>query len=141
MHDRIPHADLVDFLDAGDQVTDLPRLQRRHSHRPRGQHPDLGSMVTLTGRCEQQRVTLGQSSIHHPQVADHPPVGVVVRVEDQSPQRPVGVRARLGDLRDNSLQQLLDAFSGLGGEPEHVGCFDAQDGGQLVGGPIGIGGR
>ncbi len=102
--DRVPHPDPVDLLDTGDQIPDLAAGQLGQRNCARCQHTDFGGAVLLAGGEEPDRIPTPQPPIHHPQVADHSAVDVVVGVEHQSTERVVGPASRRRDLSDDSIE-------------------------------------
>ncbi len=136
---RVPYLDPVDLLDPGDQVSHLTRLQKADRSSGRGQHPDLGRVVGLTGGHEPESAPGTESPVYHPDVADDPPVGVEVGVEDQRPQRSLCVTGRWRHLIDETLQQLVDPFSGLGRESHDVLGGAPDDVGDLTRHPVRVG--
>jgi hypothetical protein len=72
---------------------------------------------------------------------DHPPVLVVVRVEDEALQGCVGISDRGRNPLADGVEQLGDAFPGLGRQPEDLGGRDAEHPFDLAGVAIGVGSR
>ena len=137
---RVADPGLPDVLDPGDQVADLARAQALGRHRLRRDHADLERVVRRPGGHHQAPLAPGQLAVHHPDVGDHAPVGVVHRVEDQRPGRRVRVAGGRRDLRDHGVQQVGHALAGLGRDPEHVRRLAADDAGQFLGVLLRLGG-
>ena len=80
-------------------------------------------------------------AVHDPDRRDHAAVDVVVRVEDQRPQRGVGVAHRRRDLLDDGVEQLGHAVARLARHVEELVGVEAEHLLDLVGDPLGLGGR
>ena len=134
-------AGLPDVLDPGDEVADLARTELGDRGRRGQSHPDLVGLVDGAGLHEPDPGLRAQTAVHHPDGAHHAAVLVVLAVEDERLQRRVGVAGRRRDALDDGVEQLGHALAGLGGEAQDVLGGDAEHGLDLVGVPVGIGGR
>ena len=86
-------------------------------------------------------VAVGELAVDHADVGDHAAVGVVDGVEDQRPRRGVRVTDRSRRLRDDLVEQRLNAGAGLRRDPQHVRRVAADDAGELRGVLLGLRGR
>ncbi len=100
----VADANPVDLLDAGDQIADLARTEGGHGNGLRGEHADLVGGILLGGCHEADRVAPAEAAVDHAQIADDAPVGVVVGVEDQRPQRRAGIAPGCREARDDGFQ-------------------------------------
>ena len=125
--DRLAAARLAHVLDAGDEVADLAGLEHRHWGRGGSAEADLVGVVHGVRLQEPQASAGRQTAVHHPHRADHAAVLVEVRIEDQGLQRRVAVTRRGGDTVDHRVEQLGNALSRLGTDPQDLGRRDAED--------------
>ena len=93
------------------------------------------------GRHRGDRLTLGERAVDDADVGDHAAVLVVLGVEDQRARGRVGVAVRRRDARDELLEHLGDALAGLGGDAAHLVRVLADQVGDLLGDPFGLGAR
>ena len=84
------------------------------------------------GRHHQALLAPGQAPVHHPDVGDHAPVGVVDRIEDEGPGGAVRLAGRRRHLRHHGVQQFQHPLPGLGRHAQHVAGGAADDAGQLL---------
>ena len=136
---RVADPRLPDVLDAGDEVADLARAQAVGRLGLRGDHADLERLVGAAGRHHQAALALGQQPVDHPHVRDDSPVGVVHRVEDQRAGRRGRITGGRGNLADDRVQQFPDALPRLGRDAQHVAGVAADDVGDLLRVPPGLG--
>ena len=128
---RVADPGLPDVLDPGDEVADLARAEAVGRDRLRRDDAHLERVVRGPGGHHQALLPPGQAAVHHPDVGDHAPVGVVDRVEDQRAGRRVRVAAGRRDLRDDRVEQVRHAVAGLGRDPQHVAGVAADDAGPV----------
>src|SRR5207247_1664685 len=72
-----------DRLEAGRDVTGLPRLEARDGPRVGNENAELEQFALLLGREKADAVVRGERAIDDADVRDHALVRVVVRVEDE----------------------------------------------------------
>jgi len=94
----------------------------------RGQNPHLGGLMLLRGGSEQDGVTVAQRSVHDPHVANDPAIRVVIRIEDQSPHRPISVLGRSGHTVHDSFKELFDPPARFGRDSYHFTWIDSENG-------------
>ena len=119
--DGVADAGLADVLHPGDQVADLADPEVPGLDRLGADHADLEHLVDGAVGHHLDPVAVAELAVDDPDVGDHAAVGVVDRVEDQRARRCVRVADGGRGLRDDLVEQALDAHAGLGGDPEHVG--------------------
>src|SRR3954468_21961249 len=114
--ERVADAQLRDVLYAGDEEADLARVQLvRGRHRGR-EEADVVDVGLGAGRHRADRLALPEDAVHDPDVGDHAAVLVELGVEDQRARLRVRVAVRRRDLRDELLEDVLDALAGLAGD-------------------------
>ena len=123
--DRVAHLGRLQFLDAGDDVADLARLQRLARHVRGREHAELVRLVGGLGGHQLDAVALGEAAVHHAHKHHHADVAVEPAVDDHRAQRGAGVAARRRNARDDRLQDLVDAQARLGGARDRVARVDA----------------
>ena len=123
--DGVAHLGGLQFLDAGDDVTHLARLQRLPRFVGRGEDAQIVGVVGQVVGHQLDALALGKSAIHHPHQHHHPDVAVEPAVDDHGPQRSVRVAAGRRDARHDRFQDLVDTHAGLGGALDRVGGIDA----------------
>ena len=89
--DRLTRAGLAHVLDPGDEVAHLARAELLDRDADRRAHAHLLDVVHGVGLHEAQAGPGVQRAVDDPDGADDAAVLVVGRVEDQRPQRRVGV--------------------------------------------------
>jgi hypothetical protein len=132
--------DQVDLLDPGDQVAHLAGVETGTRVDLGAPHPELVGLYVEVRRHEPDGIPLGHGTIDDANVADHAAVGVVVGVEDQGPQRRLGIAVRRGQALDDGLEQLVDALTRLRRHPQHLVRRPSHHRGKLGGDAIGVGG-
>ena len=75
---------LADVLDAGYEVADLARAERGYRHADRGPYADLLDVVGSAGLHEPEPRPRREGPVDDPDGADHSPILVVVRVENEA---------------------------------------------------------
>ena len=138
--DGVADPDQVDLLDPGDEIAHLTGAEPPAGPGCRGEGADLVGGGRLAGGHELDLVAGRHRPVDHPDVAHHPPVGVVVRVEHESPQRAAHLACWGGQPCHDGLQQGVDPFARLGRHPEHLVDGATEDAHDLVGDPVGLGG-
>jgi hypothetical protein len=95
----------------------IPQITKPTSH--------LLDAIDSVGGHHADALALGQRAIDHPH--QHHDANVVVEpgVDDHGPRRPVRVSPRGGHARDHGLEDLIDAFAGLGRAGNGVAGIDA----------------
>ncbi len=73
----------VDFLDAGDDESDFPRIQGLPGHRLGRESAELVHLVTAAGGHDADLGAGVQRTIHHPYQRDDPHVVVEPGIDDQ----------------------------------------------------------
>ncbi len=139
--DRLAAAGVADIFDAGDQVADLARAELGNRCGHRTAHAYLDRLLGRAGLHEQKLRTRGQTTVHHPYRADDAAVLVVLAVEDQGLQRSIGIALRCRDPLADRVEQPVDAFASLGGDPQDVFGGDTENRLDLHRVPVGVGGR
>ena len=107
--DRVTHLDPVDLLDPGDEVADLPRTQGDDLLGSWGEDADLVGGVLFPRRHEPHLLAGRKTAVEDPEIADDPPVGVVVGVEDEGAEGGVRVAARGGDVVHDPFEEVVDS--------------------------------
>ena len=139
--DGLARAGLAHVLDAGDEVAHLAGAQALDRHVVGRADAHLVGLVHLAGLHEAKLAVRLQPSVHHPDRADHPAVLVEEAVEDEPPQRAVGIAHGRRHPLDHGVEKLGHPLTGLGAEAEDLVGRDAHDALDLGGVPVGIGGR
>ena len=85
------------------------------------------------GRHHRDLLARVEVAVDDPDVGDDAAVGVVDRVEDHRAGGRVGVAGRRGQLRDDLVEQRLDADAGLARDPQAVLGLAADQAGELLG--------
>ena len=137
---RVADPRLPDVLHAGDEVADLTGAESVGRLRLRGDHAHFERLVGGPGRHHHAALALGQQPVDDPDVGDDAAVGVVHRVEDQRAGRRRRVAGRRRDLSDDLVQQFPHALPRLGRDAQHVIGVAADDVGDLLRVPLGLGG-
>ena len=120
MGDGVSDADQVDLLDAGDQVSNLPGLQDRDGLRLGTTDSNLVGGHIERGSHESNGVSRADRTIDDPDVAHHPAVGVVERVEYEGPQPSAWITVRRRQPVHDRLEQLIDTLACLRRYSEHL---------------------
>jgi hypothetical protein len=137
----VADADLGDVLDAGDDVTDLPGVERRHRHHARREDADLVDLHAGAGGHQAHPLVGAKRAVDHPDEGHHATVLVVRRVEDQGPRRRRAVAFGRRHPLDDRVEHRGDALAGLGRDPQNVVGLVAEQLGDVLGHLVGIGGR
>ncbi len=130
---------LRDVLHAGDQVADLAGGELVGGHHLRGEAADVVDVGVQAARHRADRLALREDPVDDTHVGDHPAVLVELGVEDQRARRRLRIAGRRGHTRDELLQDLRHARSGLAADPpDRVGGL-ADQLGHFAGDPLGLG--
>ena len=116
----VPHLDLVDLLDTGDEVTHLPGAELGDLDGPGGQHADFVDRVFFLRGHEADEIPVAEFAVDDAHVTDDASIGVVVGIEYERTKRSIAVASGSGDLFDELLEQLVDAGSGLCRDPDDI---------------------
>ena len=137
----VPDLCVGDPLDLRRQVPDLAggQLVRRLEAEPK--EPHLVDLVDGLGLPEADPHPGPDRPVHDPDEGDRAPVLVVHRVEDERPQRRVGIAPRRGDPGHDRLEDRLDPGPFLGGREQDFVGVDPHEVGDLVTSALGLGGR
>ena len=137
---RVAHAAVAHFLEARRDVAHLSRAQLAHSGELGAKDPHLDGLRDRTRAQHADAVAALHHAVDDPHVGDHALVRVVVRVEDERPQRrpllQLGRRHPLDDRR----QQLVDAGPVLGRAEHQLLTVETKDLHHLVGHAFRLGG-
>ena len=79
------------------------------------------------------------AAVEHADIGDDPFVGIIVRIKDQRPQRPLGRALWRTNTLHYSLQHSIGADPLLGRDLQHIFSRHIQQGLQLLGNLIGHG--
>ena len=125
--DCVAHACIADLLDRAGEDTDFTRAQFGdvdHLRRQDGQLVDA-----VAGAClhHLDLVALADHPIHDADHHDNAQIGVVPAVHQHRLQRRVAVALGRGQARDDGLQDVRDAQTGLGADRDRVLRVDADD--------------
>jgi hypothetical protein len=130
-----------DVLDAGNDVADLTNLQERLVQRLRREHAHAVHLIGAAHRHRNDPALGMQASGLDPHQRHHTEVVVVPGVDDQRLQRRIGGPFRRRDPPHQFLQQVRNALSGLGRDPDGVRGLDPDHVLDLGRDPVGVGGR
>jgi hypothetical protein len=86
-------------------------------------------------------VTNGDGAAENLQEGDHASVIIVPTVEEEGLQLPVGVAGRGRHTFNNRAEQLVDVYSGLAGDEDHVLTLEIKQGFHLSHGALHLCGR
>ena len=139
--DRVANAGIGHGLDRSGEIAHLTGLEAVDLALVRGHHPDLIEFVGLLAGHQQHLVLGADRARDHPEVDDHPAVGVVIGVKDQGPQGFLPPIRRRGHPVHHGLQDLGHAQATLGRAGDRAGAVQANDRFDLLADPIGIGAR
>ena len=138
---RLSGPGLGHVLDAGQQVPHLAGTEAVHRRHVRATHTNLIDLVDRPGLHEAQRSCSIQVAVHHSDGRHHPAVLVKVAVEDQGLEWSVGVPDWWRGPLHHGVQQLGHPFACLGADVKNVLGGNAEDLLNLLGVPVGLGGR
>ncbi len=130
--DRVADLREMDVLQPGDEVAHLAGTEPIDGEGLGGHHAGLLRLRLRAGRHQADPGAARQLAVLHADVGDHTPVGVEHRIEDEGSERCLGIAGRRGHLLDHRLEELLDPFSGLRGDPEDVVGIAVEEIGQLL---------
>ncbi len=137
---RLTGSGFPDVFDAGDQVAHLAGSETIDRHPDRRAHAYLFNVMDGTGLHEAQPRAGFERAVDDADRTHHAAVLVIGRVENQRPQRGLGVALGCGDPRNDGLEELVDPFAGLGRDVEDLGGGDAEDGFDFRGTALRVGG-
>ncbi len=138
---RVADAQLGDVLDAGDQVADVAGVHALHAGHRRPEEADVVDVGLGAVLHRQDPLVLAEGAVDHPHVGDHAAVLVELGVEDQRPGRRLGLALRRRDALDDRLQHLDHPLPGLGRDPQRFLGVAAEQVGDLLRDPLGLGAR
>ncbi len=139
--DGVPHPGVLHRLDGCGEPAHLPGGQLGGGLHAQGPEPAAVQHGVLgAGGHEAHLHSRAQSSLHHPEVYDHPQVGVVLAVKNEGLQRRGGVAGGGGDILYDVLQHRGDVDALLGRDLRGVQGGQADDVLDLVLHPLGVGG-
>ena len=139
--ERVADPQLRDVLEPGDDVADVAGRHRPDRAHRRREEPDLVDLGLGAGLHGDDRLTLLELAVEHPQVCDHAAVLVELRVEDQRPRRRVGIALGGRDLRDHGLEYVAHALARLRRDPQDVVGVASDQIDDLTDHPLGLGAR
>ncbi len=139
--DRVADLRLGELLDARDDEAHLARGELVAADGLRREDAHLLAQVDGAGRHQQHLVARLQRAVDHAQQHHDADVVVEPRVDDQRLQRRVGIPGGRRDPRDHRLEDVVDAFAGLGAGADRVLRVDADDVLDLLDHPLGLGRR
>ena len=135
-----PDAAVADGLDAGGDVADFAGqelLDRLHARR---EDADAGDVKRFPARHRPDLRARRDLAVPDTDISDDAEVGIKMAVEDQGPQRLVGIALRRRDAADDGFQYFLGADALFGRRPDRLGGVNRQHFFDLLGHPVGIGG-
>ena len=136
---RVADPQLGDVLDAGDQVADVAGLHPLHPGHRRAEEADVVDVGLGPVLHREDPLALAEGAVDHPHVGDDAAVLVELGVEDQRPGRRLGLARGRRDPGDDRLQHLGHPLPGLGRDPQRFVGVAAEQVGDLVGDPLGLG--
>src|SRR5664280_562872 len=125
---RVPHV-----LHPGDEVAHLADATACRLHGIGRDDADLEHLVRRLGTHHEDAVAVVEMSVDDTDVRHDAAVRVVHAVEDQRPQRSLGITHRGGNRVHDLVEQLPHALAGLGGDAQDVLGLAAQDVADLFG--------
>ena len=138
--DRVTDLGLAHVLDPGDEVADLAGPQPRRRRGLGADDADLQQVVDGLGGEHLDALAGLEGAVDDAHVGDHAAVGVVDGVEDHGAGRGLGVAVRGRDGLDDPVEQLGHALAGLARDLEDVVDVAADEGGDLLGVLLRLGG-
>ena len=111
---------LADVLRAGDDVADLAGAERLGGGHVGADDANLDGLVRHADAHHVHLLTRLELTVLHTDIGDDAAVRVVHRVEDQRTRRRLRVAVRSGNLHDDVVEQIGDAFAGLARHAQHV---------------------
>ena len=115
----------LEFLDAGDDKTHLPRDQPLACLRLRREHADLLAQVHGVRGHQQDPVFRAQRPVDHPHQHHHADIVVEPGIDDESLERRRRIAFGRRDARNHCLEYILHALAGLGADAQRVLGVDA----------------
>ena len=140
--DGVTHLGILHVFDGGSEVAHLAGDQLAAGLHPQGEQ--VAALQHLIGRARGHHLHLHpglDGTLHHTEIDDHAPVGVVLAVKDQGAERGLRVALGGGDILYDVLQYRVDVQPHLGGDLGGVLGGQADDVLNLVLHPLGVGGR
>ena len=130
--DGVADLGIADALEACGHVTDVAGPQLRHRDELRPEETEFEEFRLGAGTHEPHDVVLAERPLGHPNVNDHALVDVVVRVEDETLNRPVRITLRRRDPGHERLEDLHHARAILGRCEQDLLARHRQDAFQLL---------
>ena len=115
--ERVSDAQFRNVLQARDHVTDLAGGEPVARPHRRREEAELLRLESRSLRHRPQRLARGERAVDDTHERDDPAVLIVGRVEDQRTRGRVRFTGRRGDAFDDRVEHLLDALTGLRGDP------------------------
>ena len=112
--DGVADLRLDDVLDVAGDEADFADAEALDQLRLRREDPHLRHLVDAAGGEELHAHPLADLAVDDAHEADDAAIGVVPGVEEEGAEVAVGVAFRRGDVRDDLLEDLVDADAGLG---------------------------
>ena len=126
--DGVAHPGVLHVLDGGGKIAHLPGDELPAGLHADGQQVAALQHLVLGARGHQlDRHPRPDGPLHHPEVDDDPPVGVVLAVEDQGPEGGPGIALGGGHVGYDILQHRRDVDAHLGGDFRRVLGGQADD--------------
>ncbi len=135
----VADAQLGDVLDAGDQVADVAGLHPRRGRHRRAEEADVVDLGFGPVLHRDDPLVLAEGAVDHPHVGDHAAVLVELGVEDEGSGRGLGLTRRRRDALDDRLQHVEHPLPGLGRDPQRFVGVAAEQVGDLLRDPVGLG--
>ena len=133
---------MADILHAGDEVAHLAGAEPLAGFGCGRDDADFQQLVSGAGGHHAHGLTWLEPPVHDAHVGDHAAVGVIHGVEDEGAGgrvRSVFARRRGHELA-HAVEKLLHAFASFAGDAQHILRFATNDGGDLLGVLVGVGG-
>ena len=137
----VADTELRHVLDPGDEEPDLAGAQLLGRGHLRREEPDVIDLRLGAGLHRLDRLAFGERAVDDADVGDHAAVLVELGVEDQRAGGGVRVAARRRHALDQLVEDLDDALAGLGADAEHAVGRLADQVGDLLADPLGLGAR
>ena len=138
---RVAHTHVERVLEACHHVADLADAQVGQRRLGRAAHADLLGLEDQAARHETHALVGAQGTVDDTHERHDAAIRVEVGVEDQRFEGCVGVADRSGDVRDNGLEQLMDAVARLARDAHSVVAGNGEAFLDLVLGALDIGRR
>ena len=129
--DRVADADVRQLLDIGDDVTDLADAQLVAGDLAGPEPAQPGHLVLGAFGHEADLLADPERAVDDPDVGDDALVVVELGVEDQGPERGLGIAGGGRNPLDDRPEDVGHPLPGLGADGQHLGGIDPQAGHDL----------